>query len=136
MVAKRQSPTLNYYLSLEHGSDTDRVPRAWRDDPRFGRLSLYGLSSLNYSLTGCLLLALLHLSSEQRITASRIEAAFWVWQGLISYQCDVVDIGIRSWSHPVDRISATIFTVQQAVKYIFLVRCSASRGRYFHFDRK
>ena len=51
-----------------------------------------------------------------------------VWQGFISFQCDVVDLGIPSWSHPADRISATLFIFQQSCKYAFM-RCGGEWGR-------
>ena len=45
------------------------------------------------------------------------EAWLWVWQGGISFQCDAVDLGRRAISHPVDRLSATIFIAQQMCKH-------------------
>ena len=40
----------------------------------------------------------------------------------------MVDIGIPSWSHPADRISATLFIFQQTCKYAFM-RCGGEWGR-------
>ena len=113
---------------MEHGSETDKVPAKWRKSPRFKVWSLYGLSSFNYTLTGLLLCALMYARPERSLyAAEKIEAALWILQGLISFKCDVLDIGIRSWSHPVDRISATIFTLQQVLKYL-VVRCAGAWG--------
>jgi hypothetical protein len=150
--------TLAYYLSLEHGSETDRVPTRWRSSPLLQPCTLYGLSSFNYSYIGVLLLALIGLRPERSLyAAERVEALLWIWQGFISFKCDAVDLGaaaasltscahvppsplprrpsctgavptgVRSWSHPVDRISATLFTLQQLVKYTF-VSCSGTMG--------
>ena len=125
---KKKESALEYYFSLEHGSETDKVPLKWRSSPKLQPLTLYGLSSFNYSLAGLLLAVLLSVRPERSIYPfERVEAALWIWQGLISFKCDALDIGIRSWSHPVDRISAVVFTVQQTVKYCF-VRCGGTWG--------
>lgn len=125
----RKESTLDYYLSLEHGSETDRVPSRWRTEPSLQPLSLYGLSSFNYSLIGVLLFALLVSRPERAVySAEYLEAALWMWQGAISYKCDAIDLGVRSWSHPTDRISATLFTIWLSVKYTLVVRCEGSWG--------
>ena len=120
--------TLGYYLSLEHGSETDKVPAAWRRHPLMQPMTLYGTSSFTYSVAGVYLLTLLYMRPERAVyKAEYAEALLLIWQGAISFKCDVLDIGVRSWSHPVDRISATLFTCQQALKYCF-VRCTGSWG--------
>jgi hypothetical protein len=112
---------LQYYLSLEHGSETDKVPAAWRRSSLLAPSSLYGLSSFNYALVGLLLCALCMMEPQRALySGEQLEAALWIWQGFISFKCDAVDLGIRSWSHPVDRISATVFTLVLVVKYCFM----------------
>ena len=71
-----------------------------------------------------LLLTLLIARPERslHLTEEYTEAVLWIWQGLISFKCDALDLGIRSWSHPTDRISAVVFTLQQSLKYC-LVSC-------------
>ena len=98
------------------------VPRAWRNAAILQPLSLYGMSSFNYTLTGLWLLYLLHAHPERSLhfTLEYVEAWCYVWQGIISFKCDAVDLGVPSWSHPVDRICATLFTIQQSIKYCFV----------------
>ena len=99
------------------------MPPEWRGTPALSPLSVYGLSSFNYSLVGLLLASLLAWRPQRALYAGEyVEAALWIWQGLISYKCDAIDLAVESWSHPVDRVSATIFTVSQVVKYS-LVTC-------------
>jgi hypothetical protein len=113
-----------YFICREHGSSTFPVPPRWRGHPQVSLHSYYGLSSLNYTVCGCFFLALLLLYPERALYKTELlEAGLYIWQGLISYQCDVVDIGIPSWSHPADRISATILTLHQVIKYLLFVRC-------------
>ena len=121
--------TLGYYLSLEHGSERDKVPANWRGSLLLSHTSMYGLSSFTYTLTGMLLLYLLRIHPQEAwlYAGEPFEALLWIWQGLISYKCDVIDLGVRSWSHPTDRISATVFTLQQVVKYLH-VRCGGPWG--------
>ena len=57
-----------------------------------------------------------------------VEGSAFIWQGLISFKCDVLDLGIRSWSHPADRISATLLMILIAARYILFVRCRAPLG--------
>lgn len=119
---------LESFLSLEHGPPPNTVPREWRKDARLRPCTPYGLSSFNYSLVGLVLLSLLIARPERAIYSYEyFEAVAWLWQGLISFQCDVRDLGIRSYSHPVDRVSATLFTVQQCGKYLF-ISCSGRWG--------
>ena len=139
--ARRRSPGLldsfsawrASLLSLEHGGDI-RVPPAWRSEPRLSRTSLYALSSLTYSCVGLLIFGLLSLRPGAALhpTLEHAEAALFVWQGLISYQCDAIDLGIPSWSHPVDRLSATAFTLLLAAKHALFVRCAGEWGRLLH----
>ena len=92
-------------------------------------MSMYGLSSLSYSVTGVVILLLLRLRPERSFYAfENAEACLWIWQGLISFKCDVLDLGIPSWSHPADRISATLFILQQTLKFCF-VSCEGSLGQ-------
>ena len=51
-----------------------------------------------------------------------------IGQGLISFKCDALDLGIRSWSHPTDRSSATILTILLTPRYVFFVRCAGPLG--------
>ena len=126
--ACKPESTLEYYFSLEHGSETDKVPEKWRYSPKFGAFSVYGLSSFAYSLVGFLLLGLQYARPERSLYAAEpFEPVLYIWQGLISYQCDCIDLGIRSWSHPTDRISATVFTALMVVKYCF-ARCRGPLG--------
>ena len=125
----RKETTLEYYLSMEHGSATDKVPERWRSSPKLQPLSLYGLSSFNYSLAGLLLLVLVGLRPERSMHVSDLlEGSVMIWQGLISFKCDALDLGIRSWSHPTDRISATILTILLTARYVFFVRCAGPLG--------
>ena len=106
----------------------DKVPFEWRGNPRLSRTSAYGLSSLCYSMTGVLLAWLLAHSPERKFwPLLHVEAGLWIWQGLISYQCDAVDIGIPSWSHPADRISALVFG--GCCCYYAFLHCGGRYGR-------
>ena len=127
MHTKRRETLLEYYFSLEHGSETDKVPSQWRRYNYFAPCSFYGLSSFMYSLAGVWLLALQVIHPDRMLYSFEYsESILWIWQGLISYKCDALDMGVRSWSHPCDRISATLFTVFLLLKYTF-VDCV---GRY------
>ena len=54
-----------------------------------------------------------------------IEPALWIWQGVISFVCDFVDLGRLSWSHPADRFCACLFISSQVVKFFYFFRaCS------------
>ena len=46
-------------------------------------------------------------------------------QGLVSYACDAVAIGVPSISHPIDRFSASLFVLQQVIKYVVFL-CSGA----------
>ena len=116
-------------MSMRHGADTAPVPPEWRGHPRLSPTSIYGLSSLNYSLTGLLILLLLRQRPERSFYAlEKAEACLWIWQGIISFKCDALDLGVDSWSHPADRVSATLFILQQTLKFCF-VSCEGSLGR-------
>ena len=118
----------NNLLTPEHGTETDKVPFEWRGDPRLSLFSVYGLSSFCYTLTGIWLAWLLAHRPERKFwPLMHVEAGLWIWQGLISYMGDVVDLGIPSWSHPADRISVLLFG-GCGCYYIFL-NCRGDYGR-------
>ena len=68
--------------------------------------------------------ALLH-SNARHASEILIEPALWIWQGVISFVCDFVDLGRLSWSHPADRFCACVFISSQVVKFFYFFRaCS------------
>jgi len=118
---RRLCAIADHFLDLDHGTRHCRVPAAWRQHVH--RLSLYALSSFFYAVVGAVLLLGLCLHPERTLYAGEwVEMLLWFWQAGASYWCDVIDLGIPSISHPIDRFSAVVFTVQQCVKY-GLVRC-------------
>lgn len=120
------SSVAQHYLSRSHGGDADPVPHKWRNASILSPRSLYGLSSFNYSLSGLLLIGLLTVHPERALHSGEyVEAALLVWQGLISYRCDAIDLCVDSWSHPADRICATAFTLYYVIKHLS-VTCEGS----------
>ena len=115
-------------LSLEHGSEIDKVPPEWRGNPQLSLTSVYGLSSFMFTVTGILLAVLLVHSPDRWFhPVQSVEAILWIWQGLISYKCDAIDLGVPSWSHPTDRISAIAFSL--SCSYYAFIHCNGTYGR-------
>jgi len=106
-----------HFTNKEHGGKSNSVPSEWS---KYKNLtSVYSLSSLSYCVVGILFFCC--IPEQYRLYKYEIyEGFFWIWQGLISFQCDAVDLGIISISHPIDRISATVFVLWGASKFILL----------------
>ena len=98
--------TVDFYTDREHGSRSCKVPHAWRRHRPLS--SVYALSSFNFCLVG---IFLLWFTGKLRTfyLHQYLEGYIWIWQGVISFVCDAVDLGVPSWSHPIDRLSATLF---------------------------
>ncbi|KAL3893693.1 MAG: hypothetical protein SGPRY_014056 [Prymnesium sp.] len=112
------SAALSFYSDCEHGSQHCTVPRAWRAHSSL--TSPYSLSSLAFCIAGLYICLILHAFPSRALYPSQIvEGALWIWSGCISFVCDAVDLGVRSWSHPVDRLSASLF-----IAYNVLVYCT------------
>ena len=108
---------IEFFTDMEHGSKDCKVPASWRRHNSL--MSVYSLSSLLFCLTGLFYLVLAVLLPERVVWGGDyVEALLWIWCGMVSYQCDVVDLGIPSWSHPIDRISATLFTLMTTIKHV------------------
>lgn len=119
-------PVVQHFMSRSHGGDADPVPPKWRDASILRPASVYGLSSFNYSLSGLLLVGLLSAHPGRALhSGEHVEAALLIWQGLISYRCDAIDLCVDSWSHPADRICATVFTLYYVVKHLSMT-CEGS----------
>ena len=104
-----------HFTDLEHGAACT-VPRAWRS--QVSLCSAYALSSLHFSVAGFVMMyAFARRPDRLLYPGEQHEAWLWVWQGLVSFQCDAVDLGIPSWSHPVDRLSATLVILHQCAKH-------------------
>lgn len=115
----------DFFTDREHGSKNAPVPAHWRHLKTFW--SVYAWSSFAYSVTGVVYLLLLRRHPEKALYASEIliEPALWIWQGVISFVCDFVDLGRLSWSHPADRFCACVFISSQVVKFFYFLRaCS------------
>lgn len=96
-----------------------QVPYAWRK--KTSLTGVYGLSSFTYCGVGAYLLHLLRRFPSKALPGSHVEAYFFLWQGLTSYMCDVYDLGQPSWSHPIDRITATSFICAEAARYLSFI---------------
>lgn len=116
-----------HFLSREHGGDRDPVPKSWQHATVLQPTTWYGLSSLYYSAAGMLLACLLALYPERGLTGDGWVAALLVWQGIISFKCDVLDLCVPSWSHPADRISASAFIACMLIRFL-LVSCDGRMG--------
>ena len=114
-----------FFTDREHGGTNAPVPAHWRHLKTFW--SVYAWSSFAYSVTGVVYLLLLRRYPEKALYTSEIliEPALWIWQGVISFVCDFVDLGRLSWSHPADRFCACLFISSQVVKFFYFFRaCS------------
>ena len=81
----------------------------WREHTDL--FSIYSMSSFLFSVTGVYLLVLYIIFPERAISQwDSVEAIIWVWSGILH-------LGITSWSHPVDRVSATLVVVIACIKY-------------------
>ena len=111
-----------FFTDREHGGTNAPVPAQWRQ--RKGFWSVYAWSSFAYSATGVVYLLLLHRYPAKALYSNEIliEPALWIWQGVISFVCDFVDLGRLSWSHPADRFCACVFISSQVVKFFCFVR--------------
>ncbi|KAL1523417.1 hypothetical protein AB1Y20_018357 [Prymnesium parvum] len=115
---------VQFYTDREHGSKHCKVPLSWR--AHRGLLSLYSLSSLMFCLTGAYILLLCHAYPQRSLyTQQYVEGLLWIWSGCISYACDAVDLGVKSWSHPIDRLSATLFIAYNVLAYVAYARMGA-----------
>jgi hypothetical protein len=112
-----------HFLSLEHGGDRDPVPAKWRHAPQLQPWTWYGLSSLFYSIAGLMLVSLLVLYPERAQAGDHAVSTLLVWQGLISFKCDALDLCVRSWSHPAYRISACAFILGMLAKPMTVFCC-------------
>lgn len=109
--------TIDYFADREHGSKHCKVPSAWRAQHRLH--SVYSLSSFMFCVTGMFMMALLHAYPWNSLYHLHMcEGIYWMWTGFISFACDAVDLGIPSWSHPIDRLSATLFVLYNVVQYL------------------
>ena len=105
----------------EHGSKHNQVPGQWRHGRQLW--SVYAWSSWAYAVTGVTYLFLLHRYPSKALHAGEsIDALLWMWQGVVSFWCDFIDLGVPSWSHPIDRISANAFILSQLIKFFIFVR--------------
>jgi hypothetical protein len=111
----------DHFTDREHGTKANQVPAAWRQHR--GLCSLYALSSFAYCIFGVFFFFAIpaHRRFYER---EALEGLFFVWQGFISFQCDAVDLGVPSISHPIDRFSACAFMAWQFGKYVLC----AARG--------
>ena len=120
-MASVASALADYFLDREHGSKRNQVPEKWRQYRTLW--SVYPWSSFMFSLVGLNLFYLLERYPDKQLYAAEkaIEVPFFIWQGVASFLCDYVDLGVPSWSHPADRISATGFTIFQVVKFLVVL---------------
>ena len=112
---------ITFFTDREHGGTLNPVPAQWRQ--RKTIYSVYAWSSFAYSATGVVYLLLLHRHPKKALYSNEIliEPALWIWQGVISFVCDFVDLGVLSWSHPADRLCACVFIASQVVKFFLFV---------------
>lgn len=109
-----------YLTDREHGSELCKVPLAWRAHNRLR--SVYSLSSFAFCVAGVYITVLLRAYPWRSLYSLHIlEGPYWIWTGFISFACDAVDLGIPSWTHPLDRTSATFFLLFNVVEYIVSV---------------
>ena len=117
-----------HFTDLEHGAKC-KVPSAWRS--QVSLLSVYALSSFYFSVAGVFMMHCFARRPERLLyPGEQHEAWLWVWQGFVSFQCDAVDLGRPSLSHPVDRISATLVILHQCQKHWTAIW----RGEYTGFE--
>ena len=112
---------LDFCTDREHGTKANQVPAAWR--AHHSLCSLYALSSFAYCVFGIFFLT--SIPKHGRLyDLEALEGLLYIWQGFASFQCDAVDLGVPSISHPVDRVSACGFLLWQIGKYTLF----AARG--------
>ena len=129
--SSRLAAAMELFCDREHGSKHNQVPVQWRKQRSLW--SAYAWSSFAYSVTGVVYLVLLHRYPSKALHAGEsLDAVVWIWQGGISFMCDYVDLGVPSWSHPVDRISATAVILWQTIKF-FLFLSAWSWRMLLHF---
>eukprot|EP00966_Prymnesium_polylepis_P182968 4239729-Prymnesium_polylepis.1 len=115
------SSLVDHFTSREHGAGCP-VPASWR--PHVSLCGPYSLSSLAYCAAGIYMMNAFARRPDRLLYAGEHhEAWLWVWQGIISFQCDAVDLGRRSLSHPIDRLSACLVIVFQAGKHYVAMAC-------------
>ena len=100
--------TINYFTEKNHWGSECYVPSDWCKYKDL--MNMYSLSSFSYCAFG--IFFLYNIQNQKPLYKYEwVEGYLWIWQGLISYQCDAVNFGVRSISHPIDRISATLLTI-------------------------
>lgn len=110
---------IDFYSDREHGTRHNFVPKHWSQSARQHPLWLvYAASPFCFSAVGVYLLCALAARPERRLyDGEHLEGCMWIVAGLVSWACDVRDLGVPSLSHPVDRVSATGFTAFQLGKH-------------------
>lgn len=111
----------DFATDREHGTVHNLVPKGWRSAARrHPWWRVYAASSFAYSAAGLVLLAGLVRTPGRAVYAGEwLEGLAWIWQGCASYTCDVVDFGVPSASHPIDRVSAVLLIAQQLGKHAY-----------------
>jgi hypothetical protein len=117
------------------GTMRSSIPNAWRpllmQPSKHGMITwLYGASSFLYTLVGMQALIMFYVCPEavpewpQRVAL--VESGLVSMQGVWSFCSDVVNVGIPSRFHMIDRVTAISLMALQFLKYGVLVRPSLS----------